>query len=295
MSRRIINPRDLNGTDAASIAKVLGGTRTGQGYLLHCPVIGHGRGRGDINPSLSVADGDRRLLIYCHAKCDPRDVLYALRTRGLLDGAAIPREPRPRIAAQPESDQRVEALWAATMAAEGSPVEMYLRHQRGILMRIPACVRFGRDLTMVVAVHDLGGKLVAVQQTFLTADGHKAPVDSPRITHGKLGDGAARLAEPTDTLGLAEGVEDALSANQLTGVPTWASLGAGRMRKIAVPAGIRDLCIFADQDVPGERAAYETAQFHVSEGRSVAVRFPPEGHKDWNSILEINPKKRSAA
>ena len=40
-------------------------------YLVPCPVPSHGRGRGDRNPSLRLADGDTQLLVHCYAGCDP--------------------------------------------------------------------------------------------------------------------------------------------------------------------------------------------------------------------------------
>jgi len=73
-------------TTARSIAQALGGIRNGNGYLCRCPVPSHGKGRGDRNPSLSIADGDDgKLLVRCFAGCDPCNVLAALRSRGLLD------------------------------------------------------------------------------------------------------------------------------------------------------------------------------------------------------------------
>ena len=49
-------------------------------------------------------------------------------------------------------------------------------------------------------------------------------------------------------LGITEGAEDALSAMQLTNVPCWASLGAGRMHRVAIPEHVRELHIFGDND-----------------------------------------------
>lgn len=46
--------------------------------MASCPVPTHGKGRGDLKPSLSVrADGDR-LLVKCHAGCDTISVLKAI-------------------------------------------------------------------------------------------------------------------------------------------------------------------------------------------------------------------------
>jgi hypothetical protein len=295
MPRGIINPRDLAGADAATVAKALGGTCTSQGWLCHCPVIGHGRRRGDIHPSLSVADGNRRLLVYCHAGCDPRDVLDAIRARGLLQPHPERTLKRvPDIPLEQDAARGVQTLWMSATSPDGTVVETYIR-RRGILIPIPAAVRVGPGPAMVVAVRDLDRKVIAVQRTLLTSDGLKASVERPRITTGKLGNGAVQLAEPSDVLGLSEGVEDALAAFQETGIPTWAALGAGRMSNVVIPLGVRVLHIFADQDEAGKKAAYATAQDHVGAGRTVFVRFPPNDHKDWGSVVEINNKGRTAA
>ena len=63
---------------AEAVAKILGGRRVSGGFLCHCPVATHGKGRGDVHPSLTVADGDRALLYTCHAGCDPRAIRAAI-------------------------------------------------------------------------------------------------------------------------------------------------------------------------------------------------------------------------
>ena len=51
----------------------------GEGYAARCPRPGHGKGRGDVNPSLSVTEGnDRRALLTCHAGCPTDEVLAAM-------------------------------------------------------------------------------------------------------------------------------------------------------------------------------------------------------------------------
>jgi len=74
----------------------LGGSRNGNGWLCRCPVAGHGRGRGDQNPSLS-ADGNRQLLVHCFAGCDPKDVLAVLSKRSLAEDGESGAKTRRRI------------------------------------------------------------------------------------------------------------------------------------------------------------------------------------------------------
>jgi hypothetical protein len=284
---------------AEKVAKALDGTPMGDGYLCRCPLLSHGRKRGDIHPSLSVADGERCLLVHCHAGCNTRDVIDELRARGLLDN----RRPssRPKFSAPkemhligPKRDTATYAKtnWECAKPPFGTPVEIYLCN-RGNSLPIPAAIRFDTVLlggektpVMIAAVHALDGRVIAVQQTFLTWAGTKAPLATPRKNIGPLGSGAVHLAEAAEIMGLAEGVEDALAAIQLSGIPCWASLGAPRMRRVALPSCVHEVHVFADADDVGRRAAEETAECQNRFGRTVVLRFPPAGHKDWASIVE---------
>ena len=51
----------------------------GDGYEASCPHPEHGKGRGDVNPSLSLAEGDDdRVLLMCHAGCPTDEVVEAM-------------------------------------------------------------------------------------------------------------------------------------------------------------------------------------------------------------------------
>jgi hypothetical protein len=170
-------------------------------------------------------------------------------------------------------------------------VSVYLR-DRGIALAIPPTLRqattlhFGRIAlpAMVAAVQAPRGPVVAVQETALTWKGAKAPLSSPRRTTGALGHGAVRLGPAGDVLGLAEGIETGLSAMELSGVPVWASLGGQRLQKISVPACVREVHLFADNDQPGRHAAEAAAERFSRDGLKVLVRYPPEGFGDWNDF-----------
>jgi putative DNA primase/helicase len=288
-------------SDAEKIARALGGKRTADGFLCRCPVPGHGKGKGDRNPSLLVKDGERAPLVTCFGGCDARDILGALRRRGLLDGRGA-RPPTPRRAPSAQRphtpDPQAMAAWRAACPGAGSIVETYLRG-RGITVEIPSSIRCGTKLhlgryelpTMVVAVQRSDGAIVSVQSTLLTATGKKASAAVSRVTVGALGSGAVRLAAVGEVLGIAEGVESALSAMQLAGVPCWACLGAARMQRVAFPVRVTELHIFADNDEAGRAAAERTA--HVNRYRRIVLRFPPDGFKDWNDVLVA--KGRAAA
>jgi putative DNA primase/helicase len=143
---------------------------------------------------------------------------------------------------------------------------------------------------MIAAVQAPTGKIVAIQATSLTRRGCKATVAVPRIAIGAIGAGAVRFGKSEDVLALAEGNETALSAQELTKVPTWACLGASRMHRVAIPDHVRELHLFGDNDDPGrdavKRAAYESRE------RRVLLRFPPDNYKDWNDFAGTMHRKK---
>jgi hypothetical protein len=52
--------------------------RNGTSTLASCPCPSHGKGNGDRNPSLSIAEKDGRVLIHCMSECNPQDVLISI-------------------------------------------------------------------------------------------------------------------------------------------------------------------------------------------------------------------------
>jgi len=50
--------------------------RVGSGWMVSCPLLAHGRGLGDKNPSVSVTKGDdSRALVNCQAGCQTEDIV----------------------------------------------------------------------------------------------------------------------------------------------------------------------------------------------------------------------------
>ena len=124
-------------------------------------------------------------------------------------------------------------------------VDIYLR-QRGVGLDIyPPCLRFApadycyeddanflaenygeeaptsityRIPAMVAAITNPDGQHVATHRTFLSTDGRKANVSKQRRVTGKLGKGRTIQLMPTAAmkLGIAEGIETAMSASKLS-------------------------------------------------------------------------------
>jgi putative DNA primase/helicase len=289
--------------DAATIARAYSGKPYGDGWIIRCPADGHGSGRGDKRPSCTIKDGDMqgRVLVHCFAGCEAGAILDALRTRGMISSAdSLPethrhlgsdRKPLP----EPEPNPEALRIWLAARPLERTPAETYLREQRALTGALPPSLRFayvkhqptGLELPALVAAiaRPTDRKIIAVQATFLTEQGRKAPFTTPRWTFGAMGTGAIRLAPVTDVIGIAEGAETALSATELTGIPCWSSVGAARLPNIAVPSTVKTVHIFGDNDAPGHVAAQRAADRHVREGRKVFVRFPPDGVGDYSDVL----------
>jgi putative DNA primase/helicase len=280
-------------TDAATISQALGGKSTSIGFMCRCPVISHGNGKGDRNPSLLVKDGDSAPLLKCFAGCDVRDVLAELRSRGLMEGAGATLCTRkaPEQAPQHIPDQEAIALWGSATRASSTIVERYLR-ARGITIEVPPSLRCGGGdyldryqlPAMVAAVQAPDRRTIAVQTTLIDPRGdRKAQVRLPRKTTGALGLGAVRLGPAADVMGLAEGVETGLSAMQVTGIPVWACLGSFRMCRVSVPGTVREVHLFGDNDDPGREAVQRAA--HAHRHRRVVVHFPPDQFPDWNDVV----------
>lgn len=275
--------------DADRIGMALKGRKGAAGWLARCPVPSHGKGRGDHSPSLSIHAGDGKLLLKCFAGCTFDDILGELQARGLVDRPRlnIARAALARVIPDPAEHKPDLAALQVIDECEpphGTPAEEYL--QRRGLPELPKSIMFHRrSLAMVATVQRLDGLVVALQRVLLTPAGEKAPVNPCRITMGPLGGGAVRLGAAAEVIGLAEGVETAMSAQIMLGIPVWASLGAARLHRVELPEMVREVHLFTDNDQPGLTAAKRTAEVHQQAGRRVLIRTPPDQFKDYNDFL----------
>ena len=94
-------------------------------------------------------------------------------------------------------------------------------------------------------------------------------------------------------LGIGEGIESSLSANQLYGVPAWATLSTSLMKSFRAPRGVRRLVVYADNDRHGAglAAAFDCANKNILSKNDVVeavVKWPEAG--DFNDHL-LEPKK----
>ena len=118
----------------------------------------------------------------------------------------------------------------------------------------------------------------AVQLVKLKSDGGKADSEPNKIIIGKGALGVPIVvAPPNDGLGLAitEGIEDALSVHEATGLGAWAAGPAGRMAALApaIPRWIETVSIFAHCDQAGVRGARELALRLRRRGFETILKF----------------------
>jgi putative DNA primase/helicase len=298
---------------AAAIAEALGGAyRSGKWWRSRCPV--HGSRGG----TLALREGDRGLVVHCHAGCGRSEILTELRRRGLIGGCA---EIRPgalgrqrntsrandlrRAAEESDRQRRIAAamdIWTESYRADSTIVERYLR-SRGITMPLPPTLRLngmhgpygrhpsgGRRPQMVGLIEHIEHGPVGVTCTFLAIDGSsKATLDPVRMFHGPVGGGAVRLGtvRPDTWLAIGEGIETTLSVMQATGLPGWAALSAVGIERLILPSAAPRVLICADHDANGvgERAARAAAERWLTEGRHVQLAMPPEPGSDFNDLL----------
>jgi putative DNA primase/helicase len=98
---------------------------------------------------------------------------------------------------------------------------------------------------------------------------------------------AVRLFEAGDELGLSEGLENALAARQMFGIPVWATLSDNGLKTFQPPPGVAGIHIYGDNDANyvGQEAAFALAR-RLSRNRfPVEVHIPPDIGTDWLDVL----------
>ncbi|MCR4143669.1 DUF7146 domain-containing protein [Alcaligenes faecalis] len=244
-----------------------------------------------------VAGGDR-----------PQTPEQRAKTRRLIEQA---RQERQQEQARQWAANRVKllALWnSAASIAEHDPAGQYMIN-RGLTVPNTGVLRFhagldywhdgrciGQFPVMLAAVTSPTGELVTVHRTFLTPDGRKAPVPTVKklcSPAGAMGGASIKIGTPCARpdgrlgLGIAEGIETALAASNLFGVPVWAGVSAHGLVSFTPPPSVRNLYVFADNDESetGQKAAAQLAERLTRQGFTVRTHMPP-AIGDWADVQE---------
>ena len=144
------------------------------------------------------------------------------------------------------------------------------------------------------------GELVTLHRTWLAKDGSgKAPISTARKQmeavpgYSSAGGFIPIGGIPDTVLGVAEGLETALSALCATGIPTWSTVNAGNLALFTPPRHVKHLLVWADLDRSGSgQSAAETLKERMAHlNVQVHIFYPkgpiPDGKSgvDWNDVL----------
>jgi hypothetical protein len=118
----------------------------------------------------------------------------------------------------------------------------------------------------------------AVHLTKLAPDGRKAGTESDKIVVGSPRGAPIVLAPVNDGLGLiiAEGIEDALSVHEATGMGAWAAGSAPLLPYLAdvVPSYVECVTCIVDDDKAGRRKSDELAAKLEARGIETRLFYP---------------------
>lgn len=205
-----------------------------------------------------------------------------------------------------EKGAKLIKLWNSTAALTGSdPASLYLK-SRGLAVPTAAALRYhggldywhegkhiGKFPAMLAGVTSPDGKPVTIHRTFLTPDGRKATVPTVKKlcpTAGAMAGASIKIGAPQVRpcgglgLGVAEGIETALGASMLFGVPVWAAVSASGLESFVPPSNARNIYIFADNDESG--AGQEAAKNLAERLNRFTVRIhTPSVVGDWADEL----------
>jgi hypothetical protein len=196
----------------------------------------------------------------------------------------------------------------ATFIEAQSPVGSYLKNRGLDFTDYPSTLRMsvlpyynsdierGRFPVMLGPVTNKDGELLALHRTFVTDDGHKAPVENPKKltrANGTIAGASIKLRPPEViegklTLGVAEGIETALACSLGFQVPTWSCVSANGIKTFIWPPNLERLVIFADHDLSGvgQAAANALAARAAAAGLEVRILVPTTAGADWLDVYK---------
>ena len=197
-----------------------------------------------------------------------------------------PAAPRPASWAQKIRGQAVKTSKSEYLARRGLEVAPGLDWVRDL-----PYMEDGQRVTsapaMLAPIYR-DGRFLTYHATYLHK-GKKAPLPAPRkiLPGPPLSGGACPLYPAAEEMGIAEGIETAIAATMLHGIPTWAALNTSLMSAWKPPQIARKVFIFGDHDhhLAGHAAAYALAHRLLLQGVEVEIQIPDAPGDDWNDVL----------
>lgn len=223
--------------------------------------------------------------------------------KAVEDMLGLDKSYQPKLADRDEQEKynAIRRAWegARTPVLDG-PVDRYLTRRVGCLWPSNALREYARKPAMLAKIITHTDKAVNVHVTLLDLDGNKAKVDpAKKVMPGKLPDGCAiRLAPAKARMGVAEGIETAISAALMFDMPVWACVNGTLLSKWIPPEVAEEVTVFGDNDMnfTGQAKAYHLAnRLEVQYKRKVEVKIPSVMGEDWNDTFvreANNPRPR---
>jgi hypothetical protein len=268
-----------------------------------CPLCGpHRRAANQNKKTLRLWCNDPAFITYHCVHCGEKgwtsDSAASRSTISVLsaaESATILAEVQRR--EQDEASERLKTslrLWRQHQPLASSPAETYLRDFRGYTAGLPGTLGFlpAREdyppamiAAFGMAQETLPGELIipdgavrGVHLTRLAPSGFgKAGTDTDKVMIGRSIGFPIVLAPVNDGLGLSitEGIEDALSLHQATGLGAWAAGSASRLPALAerIPGYVEVVTIGADHDADGMKFADQLGQI-VLRSRECKILVP---------------------
>ncbi|UHL62754.1 toprim domain-containing protein [Paralcaligenes sp. KSB-10] len=208
-----------------------------------------------------------------------------------------------------QNHAKLMTLWnSAAPITESDPTGQYLI-RRGLVVPDTGVLRYhagldywndgehvGQFPAMLAAVTSPTGELVNVHRTYLTHDGRKAAVPTVKklfASAGMMAGASIKIGTPTPRpdgrlgLGVAEGVETAIAASILFGLPVWPCVSAHGLAAFEPPLAIKHFYVFADNDESGtgQKAAAQLGERLTRQGFTARIHIPPSVGTDWADEL----------
>ena len=187
--------------------------------------------------------------------------------------------------------ENLNSLWASAKSPEvaidyltdrgipTSTLQHISRDVRGIdsLALYDGKKKIGDYPAMLCLIRNGRGEPISIHRTYITGEHTKEKKIMPPME--TITGGAVRLADASDTLILAEGIETALAAMTLLDHPAWATISAHGLSKLEkIPRRVREVIVIADNDASftGQAAAFYAAKYFKNRAKlKVDVVMPP--------------------
>jgi len=177
----------------------------------------------------------------------------------------------------------MRAMWKAALPPEGTT----WWRDRSVRTPDSPDIRYHDGIDAVLSlVRDTDGRVVNMHRTYL--DPKRRLLMPLPLPAGS----AVRTCNFDDgEIGIAEGIETALSARDLFKVPTWSCMTADNLSKWIPPKHATSIVIYADNDASftGMWAAGTLAKRLAAQKKTVRVMFPENVGDDWNDVLMREP------